>query len=64
MQLQQSQFPYITGFADIGNPELTLANGTFVFNVLERHDEHRVPRRLGGRGVEQRSSSRVGSRWR
>jgi hypothetical protein len=32
--LQQSQFPYVTGFTNVGNPELTLANGTFVFNVL------------------------------
>jgi hypothetical protein len=34
VQLQQSQFPYIAGFVNIGNPELTLANGGFVFNVL------------------------------
>jgi hypothetical protein len=34
VQLQQSQFPYTAGFADVGNPELTLSNGTFVFNVL------------------------------
>ncbi len=34
VQLQQSQFPYTTGFASIGNAELTLSNGTFVFNVL------------------------------
>lgn len=32
--LQQSQFPYTAGWADVGNPELTLANGTFVFNEL------------------------------
>ena len=32
--LQQEQFPYTAGFASVGNPELTLANGTFVFNVL------------------------------
>ncbi|HXR13158.1 MAG TPA: hypothetical protein VN740_00780 [Solirubrobacteraceae bacterium] len=34
VQLQQSAFPYTEGFSDIGNPELTLANGTFVFNEL------------------------------
>ncbi len=34
VQLQQSQFPYTAGFQNIGNPELTLANGGFVFNVL------------------------------
>jgi hypothetical protein len=34
VQLQQSQFPYTAGFQSVGNPELTLANGTFVFNVL------------------------------
>jgi hypothetical protein len=32
--LQAEGFPYTSGFADVGNPELTLANGTFVFNVL------------------------------
>jgi hypothetical protein len=32
--LQQNPFPYTVGFQDVGNPELTLANGTFVFNVL------------------------------
>jgi len=26
--------PVHGGFADVGNPELTLANGTFAFNVL------------------------------
>jgi hypothetical protein len=34
VQLQESQFPYTTGFQNIGNPELTLATGGFVFNVL------------------------------
>ena len=34
VQLQQSAFPYTEGWSDIGNPELTLANGTFVFNEL------------------------------
>jgi hypothetical protein len=35
VQLQQAQFPYTAGFADVGNPELTLANGTFSINVLD-----------------------------
>jgi len=34
VQLQQNPFPYTGGFVDIGNPELTLATGTFAFNVL------------------------------
>ncbi len=34
VQLQQAQFPYTEGFTDVGNPELTLANGSFVFNEL------------------------------
>jgi hypothetical protein len=34
VQLQQSQFPYTTGFANVGNAELTLSDGTFVFNEL------------------------------
>jgi hypothetical protein len=34
VQLQQAAFPYTEGFSDIGNPELTLANGTFLFNEL------------------------------
>ena len=34
VQLQQEAFPYTEGFTDLGNPELTLANGTFVFNEL------------------------------
>jgi len=34
VQLQEEPFPYTAGFTNIGNPELTLANGTFVFNVL------------------------------
>ncbi len=34
VQLQQEQFPYTAGFSDLGNPELTLANGSFVFNEL------------------------------
>jgi hypothetical protein len=34
VQLQQTPFPYTAPFANIGNPELTLSNGTFAFNVL------------------------------
>jgi len=34
VQLQQNVFPYTGGFVDVGNPELTLANGSFAFNVL------------------------------
>jgi hypothetical protein len=34
VQLQQSQFPYTAGWTNLGNPELTLANGTFLFNEL------------------------------
>jgi hypothetical protein len=34
VQLQEEQFPYTAGFTNLGNPELTLANGTFVFNEL------------------------------
>ncbi|HEY7968097.1 MAG TPA: hypothetical protein VID68_13830 [Solirubrobacteraceae bacterium] len=34
VQLQQSQYPYTSGWADVGNPELTLSNGSFVFNEL------------------------------
>jgi hypothetical protein len=34
VQLQQEQFPYTAGFSDLGNAELTLANGSFVFNEL------------------------------
>ena len=34
VQLQYSPFPYTTGFLNVGNPELTLPNGSFVFNVL------------------------------
>jgi hypothetical protein len=34
VQLQQSPFPYTAAFADVGNPELTLAGGSFSFNVL------------------------------
>jgi hypothetical protein len=34
VQLQQSQFPYTAGFANVGNAELTLSDGTFVFNEL------------------------------
>ena len=32
--LQADPFPYTAGFVNVGNPELTLANGSFVFNVL------------------------------
>jgi hypothetical protein len=35
VQLQQNEFPYTTGFVNVGNAELTLANGAFVFNVLD-----------------------------
>lgn len=34
VQLQQNPYPYTAGFVDVGNPELTLSNGTFAFNVL------------------------------
>ncbi len=34
VQLQETPFPYTAPFANIGNPELTLSNGTFAFNVL------------------------------
>ena len=34
VELQQSPFPYTAGFTNVGNPELTLSNGTFVFNEL------------------------------
>jgi hypothetical protein len=34
VQLQMNPFPYTGGFVDYGNPELTLANGSFAFNVL------------------------------
>jgi hypothetical protein len=34
VQLQSQGFPYTAGFANVGNPELTLANGSFVFNLL------------------------------
>jgi hypothetical protein len=34
VQLQQSAFPYTEGWSDLGNPELTLVNGSFVFNEL------------------------------
>jgi hypothetical protein len=34
VQLQETPFPYTAPFADIGNPELTLSNGSFAFNVL------------------------------
>jgi hypothetical protein len=32
--LQANPFPYLQGFATIGNPELTMANGAFSFPVL------------------------------
>jgi hypothetical protein len=32
--LEESEFPYSEGFAQIGNEELTAANGTFLFNVI------------------------------
>ena len=34
VQLQQSQFPYTEGWSNVGNQELTLPTGGFVFNVL------------------------------
>jgi hypothetical protein len=34
VQLQENPYPYTAGFVDAGNPELTLANGAFAFNVL------------------------------
>jgi hypothetical protein len=34
VQLQENQFPYTAGFVNVGNAELTLANGSFVFNEL------------------------------
>jgi hypothetical protein len=42
--LQANPFPYTAGFTDLGNPELTLANGTFAFNVLgaSQNTEYRV----------------------
>lgn len=32
--LQANAFPYTAGFANVGNPELTNPNGSFLFNVL------------------------------
>jgi hypothetical protein len=34
VQLQQNPFPYTAGFTNVGNAELTLPTGTFVFNIL------------------------------
>jgi hypothetical protein len=34
VQLQANAFPYTGGFVDVQNPELTLPNGSFAFNVL------------------------------
>jgi hypothetical protein len=34
VQLQETPFPYTAAFANVGNPELTLSNGSFAFNVL------------------------------
>ena len=34
IQLQQNSFPYTSGFANVGNPQLTDANGNFSFAVL------------------------------
>ena len=34
VQLQENQYPYTAGFVNVGNAELTLANGSFVFNEL------------------------------
>ena len=34
VQLQENQFPYTAGFVNVGNAELTLANGSFVFDEL------------------------------
>jgi hypothetical protein len=32
--LQENPFPYVQGFADVGNPELTSATGSFAFPIL------------------------------
>lgn len=32
--LQDNPFPYLQGFANLGNPEVTMANGSFSFPVL------------------------------
>jgi hypothetical protein len=44
VQLQETPFPYTAPFANIGNPELTLSNGSFAFNVLglSLNTEYRV----------------------
>jgi hypothetical protein len=43
VQLQQALFPYTAGFVDVGNPELTLANGAFSFIVsMTLNSEFRV----------------------
>jgi hypothetical protein len=34
VQLQESTFPYLGGFINVGNPELTMPNGAFSFPVL------------------------------
>jgi hypothetical protein len=44
VQLQAVGFPYTAGFVDVGNPELTLANGTFTFVLagMTQNTEFRV----------------------
>lgn len=34
VQLQQNQWPFLTGFVPVGNPQLTTATGTFAFPIL------------------------------
>jgi hypothetical protein len=34
VQLQSNPFPYLQGFVNVGNPELTMPNGAFTFPVL------------------------------
>ena len=43
--LQANPFPYTAGFQNVGNPELTTANGGFSFPVLGLGDGHAVPGR-------------------
>ena len=58
VQLQENQFPYTAGFVNVGNAELTLANGSFVFNELGVALNTRVPRRLRQRRVGRRPGLR------
>jgi len=50
VHLQANPFPYTAGFADVGNPEVTLADGSFAFNVLgaAQNTQYRV---LSGKAV-------------